>query len=133
MDLLDFIRARLDDGEAFARNAFGEHNNAVADWRELWSGAVQVGPHEDPIETQDSQITRHIICHDPTRMLAEVTAKRRIVELAEEATGLDMQVDNEFRVGSRDSEAEPYVGDLILRLLALPFADHPDYDDSWRP
>ena len=23
--------------------------------------------------------------------------------------------------------------DAIVRLLALPYADHPDFDESWRP
>lgn len=137
-DLVEFLRARLDEDEQLARVATtvspapwrvdaaagavrDVHGTEVAGhWRALPALAGTVGPD-------------HIVRHDPTRALADVTAKRKVVELAEEATGLDMQVDSEFRVGSRDSEAEPYVGDLILRQLALPYASHPDYDEGWRP
>lgn len=66
------------------------------------------------------------------RVLADCEAKRRIVELADDATGLDMQVDSEFRVGSRDEVSEPYVGDLILRALASVHSDHPDFQPAWR-
>jgi hypothetical protein len=65
-------------------------------------------------------------------LLAECEAKRRIIELAPDATGLDAQVDSEFRVGWRDTATEPYIGDVILRALALPYADHPDFRDEWR-
>lgn len=76
---------------------------------------------------------RHILSHDPASVLAECEAKRKVVESADEATGLDMQVDAEFRVGRRDVNAEPYLGDVILRHLAMPYADHPDYRPEWRP
>ncbi|HET6917608.1 MAG TPA: DUF6221 family protein [Acidimicrobiales bacterium] len=63
--------------------------------------------------------------------LADCEAKRRIMELADDATMLDIHVDGEFRVGARDEAAEPYCGDRILRALALPYADHPDYQEEW--
>jgi hypothetical protein len=52
------------------------------------------------------------------RMLAECEAKRRIVE------HLGWIVDNEGR---------NIVERNVLRLLALPYADHPDYREEWRP
>lgn len=66
------------------------------------------------------------------RVIDDCVAKRRIVELAEEATGLDMQVDSGFRVGRRDEKAEPYLGDVMLRALASVYDVHPDFDESWR-
>jgi hypothetical protein len=67
----------------------------------------------------------------PARVLAECAAKRAIIEQAEEATGLDMSVDNDRRVGSRDMDAEPYCGDVILSALAALYKDHPDYRQEW--
>lgn len=65
--------------------------------------------------------------------LADIWAKRRILdEVVDEANGLDMQVDGEFRVGRRDETAEPYLGDVLLQLLALPYADRPGYREEWR-
>ncbi|MDZ7910425.1 MAG: DUF6221 family protein [Rhodococcus sp. (in: high G+C Gram-positive bacteria)] len=66
-----------------------------------------------------------------TRTRRDVAAKRAIIEAADEATGYDMQVDGEFRVGSRNETEEPYVGDVILRALASVYADHPDYRTEW--
>lgn len=68
---------------------------------------------------------------DPDRVLAECAAKRKIIDHAAEATGLDLQVDGEFRVGGRDTDTEPYLGVLILRALAAPYASHPDFDSEW--
>ena len=42
-----------------------------------------------------------------------------------------LQVDSECRVGWRDEIKEPYIGDTLLRLLALPYADYPDYQPAW--
>jgi hypothetical protein len=58
----------------------------------------------------------HVARHDPARVLAECEAKRRIV----------------------DSEGSPYVEGHVpatrtLRFLALPYADHPDYRQEWKP
>ena len=55
---------------------------------------------------------------DPTRVLAECEAKRRIVALIREA-----------QVRGMDEDHDPYV----LRALAAVYADHPDYRTEWRP
>lgn len=65
------------------------------------------------------------------RLSAECTAKRAIMELADDATSLDYSVDNDRRVGTRDEAVEPYCGDSILRALAAPYSDHPDYQKEW--
>ncbi len=58
----------------------------------------------------------HIARWDPARVLAECEAKRRIIE----------QV--------RDVKWGGFaVRDTILELLALPYADHPDYRAWWAP
>lgn len=64
----------------------------------------------------------------PTRLLAECEAKQWILALRDtwqreaEALG-DIPL-----LASRVSAA-----DAILRVLALPYADHPDYRQEWRP
>lgn len=69
-----------------------------------------------------------------TERLAEVDAKRRILdEVVVDANGLDMSVDLDRRVGTRDESTEPYLGDQLVRLLALPYADRPGYREAWRP
>jgi uncharacterized protein DUF6221 len=53
----------------------------------------------------------HYLRHTPDRVLAECEAKRRIVE---------------------SFSGAPLFAQ-VLRLLALSHADHPDYDQGWRP
>jgi hypothetical protein len=51
------------------------------------------------------------------RVLAECEAKRKIVNA----------------MGSTLGDAEQSVAAFVLKALALPHADHPDYDEEWRP
>ncbi len=60
----------------------------------------------------------------PARVLAECEAKRRIVELLAE----DWRISRE-KLPPGLADHEP----LLLRLLALPYTDHPDYREEWRP
>jgi hypothetical protein len=56
------------------------------------------------------------------RWRAECEAKRRIVELAWHHFGED-----DYAWGMEHAKGE------VLKLLAVPYADHPDYRDEWRP
>lgn len=55
-----------------------------------------------------------------TKILADVAAKRQIIDqwLGEDSHG--------WHKGYEDAIAD------VLRLLALPFAGHPDYREEWR-
>jgi hypothetical protein len=133
-DLVEFLLARIAEDERDARNA---SDRAVggpysADWDTVFSACVDTGGDHDFL-TNDRDIAMHIVRWDPARVLAECEARRRIVEFADEATSLDMQVDGEFRIGSRDESDEPYIGDSIMRALALPYADSEGYREEWRP
>lgn len=63
----------------------------------------------------DARVDDHIARHDPKRTLAEVKCKRRILA---EVPCTDLGRDGYCRTA---------------KLLALPYADHPDYRDEWRP
>jgi len=97
-DLVDFLRARLDEDEKDASHNAGLH----AEW------AYESGDGEGYLPTFSG----------PTadRVLAEVEPKRRIIEWAIEYMEGDYAPWNE----------------TCLQLLALPYADHPDYRDEWR-
>lgn len=62
---------------------------------------------------------QHIARWDPARVLVECDAKRRIVELHPEH-------------GWSHCEGES-LPCPTLRLLALPYAEHPDYREEWKP
>jgi hypothetical protein len=137
-DLTDFLLARISDEEKSATAAGGpmawpapwtaedEGVDGFISYRVLCDNGTG-----DVAEHLDSEIAAFIVAHDPARVLAECAAKRKLIDFAEDATGLDLQIDGEFGVGTRDTKAEPYLGDLMLRLLAAPFSDHVDYDGSW--
>jgi hypothetical protein len=82
-ELIAWLLQQLDEDEGLARQAFAGHNDAIAEWHEPWSGAVEIGPREDDLICNDSGVSRHIVNWDPARVLAEVEAKRRILELHE--------------------------------------------------
>lgn len=141
MNLVDFLDVRIaEDEQRFdlpdAATVLNRHGHVSArgeDWVTRGDcpicGAYLFDGTEDV--TEEGWWDHCERYHQRSRVLADCKAKRRIVELAEEASGLDMQVDSEFRVGPRDKASEPYVGDVILRALAQPYADHPDYDPAW--
>jgi Family of unknown function (DUF6221) len=138
-DLVEFLRARLDEDEAVAQaavipahdapNAYKPHP-PLSRWRYSDGGEVEIdyddpGPYPEPWRvTQDSEGLSPAICYethghhiaryDPARILAEVDAKRRIIE--------------HHRPDDICDEAC-----TTLRLLALPYADDPDYRDEWKP
>jgi hypothetical protein len=82
------------------------------------SGKLTVGQH------------RHIARHDPARVLAEVDAKRRIIE-QHHCSGVTCP---RCSLGTEDGEVV-FERDPCgtLRLLALPYAGHPDYRGEWAP
>jgi len=59
-------------------------------------------------------------CHATERVLAECEAKRRII------VGLDYESD-EWCFADAPAVAE------VLPFLSLPYADHPDYRQEWKP
>jgi len=70
------------------------------------------------------------------RVLAECEAKRRIVEDADTYVGEfeneDWRTNDTFTAGRVAGRARSWRDDT-LRLLALPYADHSDYEEGWRP
>jgi hypothetical protein len=73
----------------------------------------------------------HIAEHDPARVLREIDAKRRIMQVhnAQDSWGMCVACPRDER-GAMQVEIEDCP---ILRLLALPYADRPGYREEWRP
>ncbi|MFH8540331.1 DUF6221 family protein [Streptomyces tendae] len=82
----------------------------------------------------------HIVAHNPAAVLADLDAKRAIVDEHPAATGWDgREIDgNVCRTCSETSQDGELAGDphpcRTLRLLAQPFAGHPDHKgEEWAP
>jgi len=119
--LTEFLLARIAEDEAVAKvAAVGVIDNweswpesrAAAVWLVTKHGrasGVRKGHHNMRAANAGMDECEHIARFDPARVLAECEAKRRIVGLI----------------------SSP--GPQALRLLALPYADHPDYLPEWKP
>jgi hypothetical protein len=97
-------------------------------------GRVKYGVHlayecNDPEGEQLSSMAEVSTNHPAhrSRVLAECAAKRRIVDLHRDARG-------DCYSCSGDHGSDPTAAPCeTVRELALPYADHPDYDEAWRP
>lgn len=102
-ELAEFLLARVGEDETVARAARGS------------------GVHDDrPV------VKEWIGLANPERMLVWSDARRRIVALHQNASGAAQN----GAACSGCGHPEPCP---TLRLMALPFADHPDYREEWRP
>jgi hypothetical protein len=129
-DLVAFLRGRLDEDEQTAQAAIKPEE--MHPW-----GDVQL-PRQPP-EAWPDEVRGHLggtwgehcARHDPLRVLAEVQAKRGIID--------GLQGDLAAATGLVPAEAlgaglgREFQAMAILRWLALPYASHPDYRAEWSP
>jgi hypothetical protein len=123
--------------------AFTPHErfNTASDTREITVRREQIaGADLGAGGVRTRAAAEHIARHDPARVLADVEAKRELVKLHGRAVlragGGAQYFDTE--TVCRSCEPNYQFRELswpctTLRLLALPYADHPDYRDEWRP
>ena len=121
----EFLLARLAEDKRMALDA------AAAAGREQWT----VG--EDPAAASGQRPTaEHVARHDPARILAECSAKRRLVLACRDARP-DLSFLGRRPRGMADFPLTPHgeheLAALTLALLALAYTDHHDYREEWRP
>jgi Family of unknown function (DUF6221) len=104
MTLTEFLMARLDEQAAKARRIAEATQGGTLD--------VWLTFHDGPERRSEERVD----AYNPADVLADVDAKRRMVARIRHHASL---------MGEDEIH-----GDL-LRLLALPYADHPDYDPRW--
>lgn len=151
-DLIAFLRRCLDDDERVAR--------AAADYGDTWrpgSGKTAIYPSDErthpgpiiigPYGDLEEQHTDHIVRHDPARVLAEVDAKRRILDLhypIHRDIGWTEDGDERYaelavcghcvpkhsHFSSRD--AVPTYPCQTVRLLAQSYAGRDGWQEEWR-
>lgn len=148
--LVEFLRARLTEDEMAAHQA-GQYSGLrdrglVEGWElarfgeELRRLKVQTtyGTLPPKLVTTfddalfDRPIAAHIARHNPARVLREVEAKRGIIERHEQAREFGGKSTISAHVNAQDDGYVQACFDA-LRDLALPYADHPDYREEWRP
>jgi hypothetical protein len=91
----------------------------------------------DPEASQPDGVARHIAEHDPARVLREIDAKRQLLALH---LPTPYQDEGDSWPGCTTCSWRDEMDDLqvrypckTVRLLALPYADRPNYREEWRP
>lgn len=146
-----FLDARLNDDEAALRKAAelcGCHlpapswafDDEETDGRILVSGE----PHPELKRRLGRRwngsydglfAAQHIVRHDPARVLREVNAKRRLLDEHPNVNdgSCGTCVTPQWGYPTRGGSSPQAYPCTTLRLLALSYADHPDYQECWRP
>ncbi|MCU1663987.1 MAG: hypothetical protein QOI36_4496 [Pseudonocardiales bacterium] len=141
-DLVEFLLARLDEDEQFARLAIAVVQDLAGD------DANTTGILDR------SAAAGHSARHDPARVLAEVAAKRQLVQryqLCEAENERNVRLYDEWEAAggsefgdgaiaedpaSRRRKTSPLEVEglwLAIRYLAAADAEHPDYRKEWKP
>lgn len=114
--MLAFWQARLDEDEQAARRV-------KSSWRQVGETGVIVasdgGRAEECANGNWTGIAEHIVRHDPARVLRDVGAARKRLAALSDAI--------EAGHDSYDIAAS------LLPYEVLPYTDHADYKESWRP
>ncbi|MFT2014619.1 DUF6221 family protein [Streptomyces sp. 796.1] len=144
-DLVQWLREQLDEDERVARAATERQPydqwDAVGDDREgetartFWS-VVHIASMERTPAARD--LATFIAAQDPARVLREVDAKRRLLDLHHVVGGWEGEDGNGLGHGCEEcGHSMEYSGQggwcETVRVLALPYADRPGYHPEWRP
>jgi hypothetical protein len=123
-DLVEFLRAALDEDERVARVA------TPGPWR--LDAGLRLPEQIDVVsvdyftvcEDLEDTDAAHIARHDPARVLAEVAAKRKLLD--------------EYEAASRDPDTDPEVLgyaaglDVAVQHVSQGFAGRPGWREEWR-
>jgi len=153
-DLVAFLRDRLDDTARKAEEAAKHCAALVAAaasregvWKPPYVGA-EWSSDADHVYAHDSRpdqpraeiadfgysafmLTPHIQEHGPARVLAEVDAKRRMLD--EYALALTQRNDLAGTPHALTGSVRLLTALRFVKMLALPHREHPDYQPEWAP
>lgn len=132
-DIADFLHARIAERRALAEAAAALQGDPENGWgiidpsdyaqteKRRW-----ISPHIGMLHETES--AEHIVANNPAVVLADCDTKLAIVNLMDET----------LKYAKGDTEVDHYGAlsnaDDVLRLLARPFAGHPDHKgEEWAP
>lgn len=116
MDLVQFVRDRLDEDEQGAKAAMNDGEGA---W-DFIPEPVQSGADRDEDRAAINRAL-HVTAHQPARVLAEVEAWRTVLQRHEHLA---------YSVMSDDFTGV-WAIEAIMRAKARVYRDHPDFDPAW--
>ncbi|MFI6496887.1 DUF6221 family protein [Nonomuraea typhae] len=114
-DLIAFLGARIDEDQLVA-HAVIEH-------------LVDGGERGFDFEHLPLVVRHHVSRFGPGRALREVEARRELINEMEAllAASGDERLPHDVR------ESDSATAGIVLRLLSLPYSDHLDYKEAWKP
>lgn len=124
MELVEWLLAVLDEDERVARAAQTEH---ATPWRAGTSHVYDNGPDrvcDSPTWDGEAHCVDHIALHDPAAVLADIAAKRRLLNLCAEWQAMA------FADPARQHELFACAKNT-RRLLASAYAHRDGFDPSW--
>jgi hypothetical protein len=148
-DLVTWLRAQIDEDEQQAQQAA---RDTAPKWYRYERYIMSADPH--PASSSDEAdlyiamdgteaTMEHMARHDPARVLAEVEAKRRILDLHEVVDNGGGTLDSRYcaccfadrgynaGVSNKTGEGLPVWCETV-RLLALPYAGRDGWREEWR-
>lgn len=144
-DLVQFLRDRYDETTARAlaatRGPWTVDSTTYAESISAEDGTIVVGGGRWGGEASVFESTEdaiHIAEHNPVRVLAEIDAKREILRWHSSPHSVvdDYCADEGGPCTHRGEAVCTLCGETActtVRLLALPYADRPEYRNDWRP
>ncbi|MFJ8929200.1 DUF6221 family protein [Streptomyces sp. NPDC102364] len=147
-DLVQWLGAQLDEDERIARAVRVPHDwhqgpgddpewtdsEMVCMWPPEFHTPYERDKHWRGLTVEGPELAAHIAEHDPARVLREIDTKRQLIALHPHKPyppvpgGVFCDCDAVDGVVETDGS---YC--LTVRLLALPYADRPGYQEVWRP
>lgn len=111
--IIEFLTARLDEDEKFARWAAEEVGDGH--WQQRNVRIVTVADRDREVaDYAIAECIEHIVRHDPARTLAECVAKGAVI-------AAHLSPRSQGALGG------------VIQVLAAVYSDHPDYQQEWRP
>lgn len=138
-DLVTFLRSCIAEDRQVAHGALADEFVTSGRW--LPRGPYGEGDRFGNIQSeQNEQIVEeslpwrtvaHVARHDPARALAEAEAKERILDRYVSAVEDSAEDVDGYYDMDRAEDARHLLP--VLRLLTLPYRDHPDFRPEWTP
>jgi hypothetical protein len=129
-ELVAFLKARLDEDEKAAGAA------TPGPWAALDGGVMSMDDETWPVastETGQERADRvHIARWDPARVLADVQAKRVVMDWCVKAIAAQREGSTSERTQTWDTATVDALY-IATQALVLPYASHPDYRAEWSP
>lgn len=108
----------------------------IAEDKRIAASAAAAWPGDGGDGALPGATREHVARHDPRTVLADCAARWRLVLACRELRP-EVAFVGRRQSGMADFPVPPVdahqLAALTLALLALPYADHPDYRPEWRP